>query len=184
MKKLTVTAAAALALIAGLTACTPGNTVTPAAASSAAPAAATTPTATPTPTTAGAAKFGDTVTFPGGVKVTVSQPTAEPASASAAGAVEGKIVKFTVSVTNTGTQPLNAALMSVATVSYGADGRQAQHAYDKDTVGFFRTVLPGETQTMKQGYGVPSAGFGSLRVEVNGPNMMSDQPAIFKGPVQ
>lgn len=176
--------AASAALIASLAACG-GSSNTIAPATSQAPAAAPATTAA----TQYSADFGGSVTFPEGVKVTVSQPTAMPAAETAAGAVEGKEVVVSLSVTNGSKTPFDAgaALMGYAKFSYGADGTDATSAIDSANgigMGHLSTILPGETQTVKLGYGVPSAGFSQVRMEVTGPNEFKDQPAIFKGAVK
>jgi len=44
------------------------------------------------------------------------------------------------------------------------------------------TIPPGETQTIRIGYGISAADAKNVRVEVRGPNS-SDRPAIFEGAV-
>lgn len=191
------TASAALAL-GSLSACsgasntiTPGPAETPTASSS---APAPTPEAqvvTSEPTTEAPAPeqklsgaFGDTVTFPSGVSVKVLQPVARKADSYAYGAIEGKIVDLTLTVTNKGKEPVNAALMGYPRLRYGAQGTEAQNANDSQTKNnSLTTILSGETQTLELGYGVPSAGFKDVRVEVQGPTY-TDTPAIFKGSVK
>jgi hypothetical protein len=153
------------------------------AATSAAPAPAAAPASTPAQDVAA---FGGAVTFPEGVKVTVSQPTAVKAAEFAAGAVEGKIVVLNLSVTNGSGKPLDGTMLSYPKVSYGASGAQAQNAFDSSAglgAGMLSTILPGETQTVKLGFGIPAAGFSAVRVEVSGPSF-DDQPAVFKGAVK
>lgn len=170
--------AASAALALSLTACGgSSNTVTPAApaasASSAAPAENKL-----------SGTFSDTITFPGGVAVTV-KPAVVTADQYAAGAVEGKIVTFDISVTNGGKEDVNGAMMSFPKVSYGAQGTKAQTATDIQAgigASSFSTILPGETSTVKVGYGIPAANFGDVRVEISSPSF-SDKPAIFKGAV-
>jgi hypothetical protein len=172
--------AASAALALSLTACGgANNTVSSGAASAAAPAAAETSAA---PKLSGT--FADTITFPSGVAVTV-KPAVVPAAQYAAGAVEGKIVTFDITVTNGGKESVNGAMMSYPNVSYGAQGTKAQNATDVQAgigASSFSTILPGETSTVKVGYGIPAAGFADVRVEIAAPNMM-DKPAIFKGAV-
>jgi len=173
--------AASAVLALSLTACGGANTVTPAApaASEAASAAAETPAASKLSGT-----FADTITFPSGVAVTV-KPAVVTAAQYAAGAVEGNIVTFDISVTNGSKESVNGALMSFPKVSYGAQGTKAQTATDIQAgigAASFSEILPGETSTVKVGYGIPSASYGDVRVEITAPNMM-DKPAIFKGAV-
>lgn len=176
-----LSAAAVIAVVA-LTGCgSSGNTVTSGSDASAAPAAAAeTPAAAKTTGT-----FGDTITFPNGVAVTVSKAVVVPAAQYAAGAVEGQIVTFDLSVKNGGTEDFAAALMGFPKVTVGAQGTQVQNATDINAgigSGTFSTILPGETQTVKLGYGIPAAEFGDVRMEVTGPTF-SDKPAIFKGAI-
>lgn len=167
--------AAALALTGCSTAAS--NTVEK-AGTTAAPAAA--PATTPPPSVAA---FGDSVKFPEGISVT-TKATIQAAGPYASGAVEGKIVVVEVSVTNNSTEPFNAALTAYPKVTYGAKGDPAQHAFDGDkTGGNIGNLLPGETQTATQGYGIPAAGLSDLRVEFNGPKF-GDNPAVFKGAVK
>lgn len=178
MKKLIAAAAASVALVASLAACS-GNTVeAPTQAPSQSSAA---PAAPEAPKKDNVAVFGGAVTFPDGVKVSVPQPVLVPAGQYAAGDVEGQILVVTISVTNGSTQPINAGLMAFPQVTYGASGAKADYASDA-TLGLeaLSTILPGETQTVKKGFGVPPAELASVRVEVMGPSF-SDFPAIFKG---
>jgi hypothetical protein len=158
-----------------------GNTVSANAGSSSATAAET--SAAPVAKSSGT--FADTITFPSGVSVKV-KPSVVTAGQYASGAVEGKIVTFDISVKNGSKEDLNAALMSVPKVTYGGEGTTAQIASDFEAkIGgsMLSTILPGETQTAKVGYGIPAAGFKDVRVEIMAPSF-SDKPAIFKGAVK
>jgi hypothetical protein len=127
------------------------------------------------------AALGGTIKFPSGVKVSVSPPEVVPGGQYAYNAVEGNITLFTVTVTNEGTQPVNGFSMAYPRVTYGATGTEAQRANnDKIGGGSLSTILPGETQSVKVGFGIPQAELPTVRVEVNGPEY-SDFPAIFKG---
>jgi hypothetical protein len=174
MKKIIAAIAASVALAASLVACS-GNTVE---APTQAPSQAQAQPAAPTQGTVSA--YGGAVTFPGGVKVTVAKPAVVPGGQYAYGAVEGKITVLTITVTNGSDQPVNAGLMSVPKVTYGASGAAAQIA-SNESIGssVLSTIMPGETQTAKVGYGVPPAEVGTVRVEVMAPNI-GDLPAIFK----
>ena len=171
MKKTIAALAASVALAASLAACS-GNTV------EAPPSQAQEQPAAPTQGTVAA--FGGALTFPGGVKVSVAKPEVVPGGQFAFGAVQGKITLITITVTNGSDQPVNAAMMSLPRVTYGAKGTQAANA-NNDKVGakMMSTILPGETQSAQVGYGVPPAEVASLRVEVDSPNF-GDQPAVFK----
>lgn len=184
---------ACLALAVGVTACQgEPNTITEggdtptaqAEATSVTPTPTVTPPATPTPTVKLSGAFGDTITFPSGVAVKVSQPVAVAADQYAYNAVEGRIVVVEIAVTNGSKEPLDGSLMGYPTVRYSAKGIEARSANDA-TIGSdsFSTILPGETQTVKEGYGIPAAGFADVRVEIRGPSL-EDRPAIFKGAVK
>ncbi len=191
--KLRVLFAAAAVAIAALSGCagsntvTPGPTTLPTGAGPTAPPTGAGPEPTQTPQVKTSGAFGDTITFPSAIAVRVTPGRAIPASQTGMGAVEGKIVVFDVVVTNGGTEPINASMMGSPKVSYGAQGIQAQSAFDSQALGgyggSFSTILPGETQTVSVAYGIPTAGFGDVRMEVNSANY-SDPPAIFKGAVQ
>lgn len=180
MNKTAVTTFALSAVLAGsLAACSGGNTIAPP------PPATQAAAATSAPAKQDTAAFGGSVTFTDGVKVSVSQPTAVPASATAYGAVEGKVVVVTLTVTNGSKDPVNASLLGFPKFSYGTDNVQAVNVTDVEQHigdGALSTVLPGETQTVKIGYGVPASGYGAVRVEVQ-PLSYTEQPAIFKGAV-
>jgi len=174
MKKTIAALAASVALAATLAACS-GNTVE---APAPAPSQSQAQPAAPTQGTSSA--FGGAVTFPGGVKVSVSKPELVPGGQYAYGAVEGKITTFTITVTNGSDQPINGGLMGFPQVTYGAKGTKASNA-NNESIGanFLSTILPGETQSAKVGYGVPPAELATVRVEVMGPNI-ADLPAVFK----
>ena len=174
-------AVAAVLALGSLTACgASSNSVTPAAAGSAAPAASA---EAPAAKTSGA--FGDTITFPSGVAVKVSPAVIVPAAQYAYGAVEGQIVTFDLSVTNGGKEEINGALMGFPKVTYSAQGTAAPTANDIQAgigASSLSTILPGETQTVKLGYGIPAAGFPEVRMEVTGPTF-TEKAAIFKGAI-
>ncbi|MFJ6378358.1 hypothetical protein ACIQH9_21880 [Pseudarthrobacter oxydans] len=126
------------------------------------------------------APLGGTITFPSGVKVSVSPPEVVPGGQYAYGAVEGNIPLFTVTVVNEGTEPVNGFTMAYPRVTYGATGTEAQRANNENVGGgTLSTILPGETQSVKVGFGIPQVELPSVRVEVMGPSY-SDFPAIFK----
>ncbi|EMY35653.1 hypothetical protein D477_003123 [Arthrobacter crystallopoietes BAB-32] len=132
------------------------------------------------------AKFGDKVTFENGVEVTVTAKGLQPAGQYAYGAVENQIAVFDIEVTNGGQEEFEAILMGVPEVKYGDKGKGAEHANDSENnigIDQFSTVLPGETQTVTVGYGIPEAEADNVRVEVTAPNFM-DKPAIFKGSIK
>ena len=187
-RKLALTVSA-LALAAGsLTACgEESNTATPGPDN---PAATPTPaqemsTDAPAPTTATptaktSAAFGDTITFPSGVAVKAEQPVTVTAAPNAAGAVQGKIVIIDVAVTNGSKELINDANM-------GAQGTAAQNAVDAQAgigMATFSGIRPGETRTVKLGYGIPEAGLADVQMKVQAPNFDVASPAIFKGAVK
>ncbi len=186
MNKTTITAVLAAVALAALTGCGAASTNT---ISSAAPAAAAAPSDTVTTApaaTPGAAKFGQSVTFPSGVSVTVT-PDVQTASESAAGAIDGKIVYFNIKITNGSKASVDGSLASYPTVSYGAAGTAASSGVDMGAKGgassWVRTLLPGETKTARAGFGIPAKDFGDVRVEISSPDL-TDEPAIFKGSVK
>lgn len=174
MKKTIAALAASVVLAASLAACS-GNTV-----EAPNPAPNQTQAQPPAQTPGTVAAFGGALTFPGGVKVSVAKPEVVPGGQYAYGAVAGKITVLTITVTNGSDQPVNASLMSVPKVTYGAKGTQAAIA-SNEVIGssVLTTILPGETQSAKVGYGVPPAEVATLRVEVMSPNI-ADLPAVFK----
>lgn len=186
MNKTTITAVLAAAALAALTGCGAGSSNTIASAAPAAPAAAAAPATTTPAATPGSATFGQSVTFPSGVSVTVT-PDVETASPNAAGAIDGKIVYFNIKITNGSKASINGSLSSYPSVSYGAAGTDATSGVDMGAKGgassWVRTVLPGETKTAREGYGIPAKDFGDVRVEISSPDI-ADDPAIFKGSVK
>lgn len=178
--------AASAALIASLAACGSSNTIQP--AKSAQPAAATQAPAqapsTQAPAPQGVAKFGESVKFPNGVSVT-STATVKKAGEDPNNAIDGQIVIVTTSVTNGSPAAFNAFMTSYPEVTYGAKGLKASSAWDATTdVGSpIGNLLPGETQTVVNGFGVPAADLGDVRVEYSGPTY-KDQPAVFRGAVK
>jgi hypothetical protein len=141
-------------------------------------------TATPTPRAKTVGAFGDTITYPSAIAVKVSPGRVVPSSQTGMGAIEGKIVVFNLAVTNGGTEPIEGSMMGRPKVSYSAEGIEAQSAFDFGALGnsggSLSTILPGETQTVTVAYGIPTASFGNVRMEVRSANY-SDPPAIFKG---
>jgi len=142
---------------------------------------------TPAPPADRSAKFGDTVTYDDGVKITLKSLGFVKTSQYAVGAVEGQAAVFELTVVNGGKTELNASMMSFAKISYGANNKKATSVGDAEQqIGSetLSTILPGETQTVKVGAGVPKASASAVRVEISGPNSFTDKPAIFKGAVK
>ena len=116
-----------------------------------------------------------------------AQPVAVTAAGNAAGAVEGKIVTIEVAVTNGSKQPINDAIMGAPEVTYGAEGTAAANAVDAQAgigMATFSGIRPGETRTVKLGYGIPAAGFADVRMVVQPPNFDAAPPVIFKGAIK
>lgn len=181
MTKLSATAILLLALVVtALTGCTTPTTTPNAGAK---PAAAVTTQAATAAAPAPQTTWGDTVTFNGGLTATVTAAS-QPAGEYPYGAVEGRIVVVTLTLTNTSQTPINAVFTSLPRLTSGTAGIKAESAYDNsinlDTVG---NMLPGETRTVTSGYGVPTANYGAVRVEVTAPDMVSPS-AVFKGAIQ
>lgn len=192
MNKNKATVATLAAAVAVLTACSgPAPTVqpgthTPAESSPVAPAPVTPTTAAPTtaaPTPADpSAKFGDTVTFKDGTKVKVTSEGFIEAGQQDDGAVEGRIAVINLSVT-AGREETDAATMGSVRVTVGAAGRPAPQVRATKLSGEqLGTIPPGETQTVRIGYGISAADAKNVRVEVPAPTS-SDQPAIFEGAI-
>ena len=180
------------AAVAVLTACSgpaptgqPG-TSTPAESSPVAPAPVTPTTAAPTtaaPTPADRpAKFGDTVTFEDGTKVKVTSEGFINAGQQDVGAVEGKVAVINLSVT-AGREEIDGVRVGSVRVTAGTAGKPAPQVQASELNGEqLGTVPPGETQTVRIGYGISAADAKNVRVEVPAPTG-SEQPAIFEGEV-
>lgn len=192
MNKNKAAVATLAAAVAVLTACSgPAPTVqpgtnTPTESSPVAPAPVTPTTAAPTtaaPTPADrSAKFGDTVSFEDGTKVKVTSEGFIEAGQQDEGAVEGRIAVLNLSVT-AGREEIDAAMMGSARVTAGAAGRPAPQVRAGELSGEqLGTIPPGETQTVRIGYGISAADAKNVRVEVPAPNS-SDRPAIFEGAI-
>lgn len=178
MKKalLTLPIAAAL-LLAGCS--SPAPTVEPAGENQA--AAAQTTEAAPADRSAA---IGETVTYDSGAKVTVKSLGFQPVGQYASGAIEGQAAVFELTVENGSKEELNAALMSLPKVTYGATNVNADSVIDSSVglgMDMLSTILPGETQQVKVAAAIPAAEAGTVRVEVSGPSAFTDKPAIFKG---
>ncbi|WP_267275749.1 hypothetical protein [Arthrobacter sp. CDRTa11] len=130
------------------------------------------------------AAIGETVTYDSGVKVTVKSLGFQPVGQYAVGAVEGQAAVFELTVENGGKEELNAALMSLPKVTYGASNAKAESVIDSGAglgMNMLSTILPGETQQAKVAAAIPAAEAGTVRVEVTGPSAFTDKAAIFKG---
>lgn len=179
MKKALLTLPIAAALL--LVGCSsPAPTVEPAGENQAAAAEQTTEAA---PADRSAA-IGETVTYDSGAKVTVKSLGFQPVGQYASGAIEGQAAVFELTVENGSKEELNAALMSLPKVTYGATNVSADSVIDSSVglgMDMLSTILPGETQQVKVAAAIPAAEAGTVRIEVSGPNAFTDKPAIFKG---
>jgi len=133
------------------------------------------------------AALGETVTYDGGIAVTVASAGYLAAGQYASGAIEGQEAVFELTVKNGSEKELNAALMSLPKVTYGDKNAKAASVIDTANgigMDMLSTILPGETATVKFAAAVPAAEAGVVRVEVSGPNMITDKAAIFKGAIK
>lgn len=90
-------------------------------------------------------------------------------------------------MTNASKQPINDAIMGAPEVTYGAERTAAANAVDAQAgidMATFSGVRPGQTRTVKLGYGIPAGGFADVRMVVQPPNFDAAPPAIFKGAVK
>lgn len=183
MKKLFVALPLAALLLAGCS--SPAPTVdSVAGADSAAQPAAKPAAKTAEKAADRSAALGGTVTYESGVKVTVTSLGFQPVSEYAYGAVEGQAAVFELTVMNGSDEDLEAALMSLPKVTVGEKNKQVESVSDMENnlgASLLSTILPGETQTMKFGVGMAAADAGIVRVEIDGPNFITDKSAIFKG---
>jgi len=106
-----------------------------------------------------------------------------PTTQGALGAVDNRAAVIIMAVT-AGSQEIDAGLMGLPIVKVGATGKEVEKVYDSESLGMdsLSTILPGETQTIKIGYGMTAAQAKDVRVEVGGPSY-EDRPAIFKGAI-
>ncbi|MFF5565854.1 DUF4190 domain-containing protein [Streptomyces sp. NPDC012623] len=110
---------------------------------------------------------GETASYDGKVKVTVSAPKPYSPSEYAAGHTEGnKAYQVTVVIENTGKEKFDATLTTVQARA-GADGVDAEEIFDDNTgTGFAGNVLPGKKATVSFAFDTP-ADAGTLTVEVS-----------------
>ena len=183
-------AAAAIIIALGATGCSAAaqpvvNRPTATAAVSSAPTLA--PTLTPAPA-AKQATWGDTVTTPSGLAITLSLIGVLPAASyTEGGKYSGQTTVFQVTVRNGTTQQVDGSqfVMAAPSVTYGALGEHAQpNGWDGYTWPDMGTLMPGEAQTAKVGVDIPAAGFSDVRVAFELPRALSPTPAVFKGAVK
>lgn len=74
-------------------------------------------------------------------------------------------------------------MMGLTKATVGPEGKHVSQLYSSSLRGGgFSTILPGETQTIRVGYGISAADAKNVRIEVRAPNV-SDRSAIFKGAI-
>ena len=109
--------------------------------------------------------FGDTFTYPDGLKVKVEGPAPFSPSSAAAGVTAGdKAVTFAVTITN-GTGKAFDAVLVVVQATAGDAGRQAARIVDFENevgVGFTGTIAPGTVQTVTFGFGIAEDTVGTV----------------------
>ena len=128
--------------------------------------------------------FGQNISWPDGVAVTVSEPKAyRPSSSAATGQNAVRYVSMTVTLTNGSDKNVEATGTSLAVT---ANGTPADEVFDsaKGIGGSpSSTVLPGKSVTYTVAFGVPSKEKTELQVEVRPGFGFGYQPAIFTGQV-
>jgi hypothetical protein len=163
-----------------------GNSLKGAAPSVAAPAAPADPASGNDPagqeqSTTG--EFGQKITWPDGVAVSVSKPEPYKPSGSAAAGPAARFVSMKVTLTNGSDKDLAA---TGTTLSATANGTPAEQVFDsaKGLNGSPNsTVLPGKSVTFTIAFGLPSKSAADLQVELRPGFGIGYQPAIFTGQV-
>ena len=126
--------------------------------------------------------FGQTITWPDGLAVTVSEPQAyQPSSAAATSRAPARYVSLTVTLTNESAKNVEAAGTTMAVT---ANGTAADQVFDtaKGIGGSpTSTVLPGKSITYTVAFGLPTTARADLQVEVRPSFGIGYQPAIFTG---
>lgn len=169
--KIRIIAATAAVAVLALAGCSTGTkatgTETSSPAASTAPVAET-PKATPTPskkpsgTGALTVKFGETISYEDGIKLTtayvgpaVASGTAAPSEARGA---EVQVFQFTLE--NTAAEPFDPALFYQTGV-FGTSGKQAEKVFDMqngfDGGNFSGLIIPSGKQTVTVAYLIPTA---------------------------
>jgi hypothetical protein len=159
------------------------NTIKGAAPSAAAPAAPGAPADPGAPDQASTTgTFGQNITWPDGVAVTVSEPKAyRPSSSAAASRAAARYVSMTITLTNGSDKNVEA---TGTTLAVTANGTPADEVFDsaKGIGGSpTSTVLPGKSVTYTVAFGVPTKEQTELQVEVRPGFGFGYQPAIFTG---
>lgn len=183
MKTSIKTTIAAAALVAALTGCTTGGTATEPETGTQPPSSSTpaAPATEEAPETSGTAAFGEEWAYEDGLTVKVDYAGASQASSTAAGAeaTMGQMRLFDVSVTNGTDAPFDPVLLMVD-ANYGPAGTAAQTVFDSAAgIGdrFQGVILPGNTQTVRMAYAIPTDGPQDVQFVI-APDFMHDE-AIF-----
>lgn len=167
MKK--IIAATAVAAALALAGCSAGTQAvssessSPAASQTAAPAA--TPKATPSSTPSHGAltvKFGETIKYEDGMKLTISLVGSGVASTTAAPsqARGAEVQIFQITLENTSAQPFDPALF-YETAVFGKNGAKAEKVFDSangwGAANFSGLIVPGGKQTVEAAWLIPTA---------------------------
>jgi hypothetical protein len=164
-----------------------GNSLKGAEPSVAAPAVAADPASGNDPasseqSTTGA--FGQKITWPDGVAVSVSKPEPyKPSSSAATGPGAARFVSMKVTMTNGSAKDLSA---SGIVLSATANGSPAEQVYDSAkglNSSPSSTVLPGKSVTFTVAFGLSSKDPADIQVELQPGFGVGYQPAIFTGQV-
>jgi hypothetical protein len=160
------------------------NTIKGAAPSAAAPEAPGAPADASTPEESTTGAFGQNITWPDGVAVTVSEPKAyRPSSSAATDQAAARYVSMTVTVTNGSDKNIEATGTTLAAT---ANGTPADQVFDsaKGIGGSpSSTVLPRKSITYTVAFGLPAKEQVDLQVEVRPSFGLGYQPAIFTGQI-
>ena len=160
-----------------------GNKTKGAAPSVAAPAVAADPASGNDPasseqSTTGA--FGQKITWPDGVAVSVSKPEPyKPSSSAATGPGAARFVSMKVTMTNGSAKDLSA---SGIVLSATANGSPAEQVYDSARANSSPSS-PGKSVTFTVAFGLSSKDPADIQVELQPGFGVGYQPAIFTGQV-
>lgn len=158
------------------------NAVKGAAPTAAAPAVPGAPADTGSDAASTTGGFGQRITWPDGVAVTVSQPKAyRPSSSAATSQSAARYVSMTVTLTNGSDKNVEATGTALAVT---ANGTPADEVFDsvKGIGGSpTSTVLPGKSITYTVAFGVPTKEQTELQVDVRPSFGFGYQPAVFTG---
>jgi hypothetical protein len=161
-----------------------GNSLTGAAPSVAAPAdpAAGNDSGGQDHPTTGA--FGQTITWPDGVAVSVSKPEPyRPSSSAATVAGAARFVSMKVTVTNGSNKDVEATGTVLAATANGSPAEQVFDSAKGLNGSPTSTVLPGKSVTFTVAFGLPSKDPVDLQVDLRPGLGIGYQPAIFTGQV-